>query len=526
MSDPSNSSPVNLEFLRKQAKLLLRHCREGEPASLGRIRAQLPRVPDPIQLADVQHVLAREHGYANWAELKRHGDPLEDFLVAVRGAALNKAKSYLARFSSFAAESIHAACAIGDAEAVRRHLKLDLSLATAEHDRWPPLIYACASPLNRLSSRHSAGINESVKLLLDAGADPNTSPLSDASNPESRVSAVFRAVMGMKLGALIMLRERGADMTDMQRRMAELQKQGDPIWHDVFKDHYLKTLEVRHWMAEQASEVNLKFETADMPAVDPLRFIARETPVFPQGAFEMLRSMLDRGYDPNRLMPSDFATGEGQTLFHSVARIGNGAAAELLLSRGADAGLLNAAGRTPLAVAIRAGNKEFADVLRAHGASDAGFRPIDELLGACLRLDVPEARSVLQKDPKILDRMLRHDFEVMVQCVARNDRERVRLMVHCGFDPAGFGEAGATPLHIASWHGHADMTKMLLEFHVPVNVLDTTYGSSPLSWALHGSRLNIAFLLSRPDAPKEYEPIINALRDSGAAEIPGRPHAN
>jgi len=377
-----------------------------------------------------------------------------------------------------------------------------------------------------LSSRHSAGITECVKLLLDAGVDPNTSTLSDASNPESRVSAAYRAVAGMKMGVWIMLQRAGADMTDMQRRVAEMQKQGDPIWHDVFKDHYLKAPELRHWMAEQASEVNLKFETADMPAVDPLRFIPRETPVFPEGAFQMLRAMLDRGYHPNRLMPSNFATGEGQTLFHSVARIGNAAAAELLLSCGADAGLLNAVGRTPLAVAIRAGNKEFADVLRTHGASDAGLRPIDELLGACLRLDMDDARSVLKKDPNILDRMLREDFEVMVQCVARNERARVRTMVQCGFDPAGFGEAGATPLHIAAWHGHANMAKMLLQFHVPVNALDTTYDSSPLSWALHGSRLNIAFLLSRPDAPKEYEPIINALREAGGTEIPGGSHAN
>jgi hypothetical protein len=133
MSNPSNPSSINLEFLRKQAKLLLKQCRENDPAALGRIRAQLDRLPDPIKLADVQHALAHEHG------------------------------------------------------------------------GWPPLIYACASPLNRLSSRHSAGITESVKLLLDAGADPNTFTLSDPSNPESRVSAAYRAVVGMKIGVLFTL---------------------------------------------------------------------------------------------------------------------------------------------------------------------------------------------------------------------------------------------------------------------------------------------------------------------------------
>jgi ankyrin repeat protein len=119
-----------------------------------------------------------------------------------------------------------------------------------------------------------------------------------------------------------------------------------------------------------------------------MRFIPRETPIFSEGALEMLRAILERGYAPNRGMPSDRRIGERQTLLHSLARIGNGAAAELLLSYGADSGLLNNDGRAALAVAIRAGNKEFADVLRAHGGSDTGSRPIDELLGACLRLDV------------------------------------------------------------------------------------------------------------------------------------------
>src|SRR6267143_5640206 len=114
MSNPSDRSlKINLEFLRKEAKALLKQCREGNAAALGRIRAQLSRLPEQIKLADVQHVLARELGYANWAELKQHDDPLEEFLEAIRSASLQQAKKYLAQFSKMAQESIHAACAIG-----------------------------------------------------------------------------------------------------------------------------------------------------------------------------------------------------------------------------------------------------------------------------------------------------------------------------------------------------------------------------------------------------------------------------
>jgi len=79
----SDQSTVNLEHLRKDAKSLLKRCRSGDPEALVRIRAQLPHLANvdktragvEIKLADVQHVLARELGFANWGNLKRRLDP-------------------------------------------------------------------------------------------------------------------------------------------------------------------------------------------------------------------------------------------------------------------------------------------------------------------------------------------------------------------------------------------------------------------------------------------------------------------
>ena len=77
------SSPIiNLEFLRKEAKSLLRRCRSGNHQGLERVRAELPRFAEltderaafEIRLADVHHALARERGYVSWAELKRAND--------------------------------------------------------------------------------------------------------------------------------------------------------------------------------------------------------------------------------------------------------------------------------------------------------------------------------------------------------------------------------------------------------------------------------------------------------------------
>src|SRR5262245_28983798 len=96
----------NLERLRKEAKALLKQIRAGDVAAMDRIRAHLSvlstfdtaQLVRRIKLADVHHALAREHGYLNWAELKRHDAPLERFLTAVRSGALKTAQRELATF--------------------------------------------------------------------------------------------------------------------------------------------------------------------------------------------------------------------------------------------------------------------------------------------------------------------------------------------------------------------------------------------------------------------------------------------
>ena len=94
------SRSLNLEFLRKQAKTILKQCREANPVAIDRVRSRLPRlamwtdeqIPAQIQLADVHQALACENGYANWGELKRYDAPLARFLAAVRGGASREAQ--------------------------------------------------------------------------------------------------------------------------------------------------------------------------------------------------------------------------------------------------------------------------------------------------------------------------------------------------------------------------------------------------------------------------------------------------
>src|SRR4051812_25344482 len=69
----------NLEHLKSQAKDLLDAHRRGEPEAMSRIRAAVPAFASksnadiarmPFALHDAQSAIAREYGFASWAELR------------------------------------------------------------------------------------------------------------------------------------------------------------------------------------------------------------------------------------------------------------------------------------------------------------------------------------------------------------------------------------------------------------------------------------------------------------------------
>lgn len=65
----------DLKLLNDQARKLLRDCRQGNAPALARFYLfdSLPDTVNP-RLTDVQHVIAREYGYASWPKLKQHMD--------------------------------------------------------------------------------------------------------------------------------------------------------------------------------------------------------------------------------------------------------------------------------------------------------------------------------------------------------------------------------------------------------------------------------------------------------------------
>jgi len=59
----------SLDSLRKQAKRLARDAAAGNAAAVARVHAQLPRARLPLTNRDAQLVVAREYGFAGWADL-------------------------------------------------------------------------------------------------------------------------------------------------------------------------------------------------------------------------------------------------------------------------------------------------------------------------------------------------------------------------------------------------------------------------------------------------------------------------
>ncbi len=500
------SRSLNLEFLRKQAKSILKQCREENLVVIERVRPHLPRlaVQDAgqfarqIQLADIHQALARENGYPSWGDLKRHDAPLARFLTAVRGGALKTAQTELQRSPAILEESIHAACAIGHADVVRHNLDASPTLLDAEEAGWPPLVYACASPFHQLSERHAAGIAECVTLLLDRGADPN------------KLSPIRRALLAGNRSASLVLYQRGVNpaavsvSNDTSHKEAFWGIPEDPARLDQTLAMLFEDSESVQEINRRMAEVNARWlpKSAANEPLSPKDFYA---PIYPANQdFNVViwQLLIKKGIQPDW---SD--TSHDSPLHHLAQWDGDPVMAEFFVKNGADPDLPRADGKTPYFLAVRFGNLPVASVLKAHGAQPDGIRPADELIGASRRMDSPAAWSIIRNHPEVLRSLNEEDYEVLVQSAAHGRVDVVKLMLEVGVNPDGFGESGATALHAAAWHGHPEIVRLLLESGAHVQLRDAMFGCSPLESAIHGSKHGRA-------AAEEYEAIFRLLRSA------------
>jgi cytohesin len=198
--------------------------------------------------------------------------------------------------------------------------------------------------------------------------------------------------------------------------------------------------------------------------------------------------------------------GEAETLLHKAASMGQARVVQFLLEGGAEVGVRNKSGSTPLHLAARLGRREIVLLLLggkadpnsdsqgqtpAHLAAGEGYKAVVETL-----LDAggnPNAKDSAGKTP--------------LHWAAEKDRKAVvELLLAKGArvnEPDGSGQ---TALHVAAGLGNVNLLSILLDAGADLEA-KTNSGMTPLAVAVNGGNLTtVRTLLARKANPNvEYE---------------------
>ena len=96
-------------------------------------------------------------------------------------------------------------------------------------------------------------------------------------------------------------------------------------------------------------------------------------------------------------------------------------------------------------------------------------------------------------------------------------------MISAGADLEAQGLDCGTPLHQAAWFGQPDNARLLIDAGAPLDIFDATHESSPIGWAVHGSRYS-GGAEERQDA---YVALVRMLLAAGSSlHYPGEPQTD
>lgn len=224
---------------------------------------------------------------------------------------------------------------------------------------------------------------------------------------------------------------------------------------------------------------------------------------------EILRRLLADGADPDAY---DETTGEAP--LHVAARRRRFSAVEILLANGAGINAVSAGGKTAYAHAIRRGFDEIAALLRSRGA-DGTLNAADRLAVALVNGRVDDARKILAVHPDAARTGNPEEDRLLADLAGRKESPAVALLIRSGADLAAPGLDAGTPLHQAAWFGQPANARLLIAAGAPLDVFDAVHHSSPLGWAVHGSRYS-GGAEARQD---QYVELVNMLLTAGSSLI-------
>jgi hypothetical protein len=436
----------SLEYLKKQAKELQRTRPQGK-------------------LADAQHALAKEYGFASWAKLKEH----------VHSLGFTPAQAF------------KAAVCDSDAARVKQILERHPELRATINDPLPDYGFG----LNALYAAVQRSDRATIDVLLNAGANINQRSdwwagsfgVMDDCDPSLvdflvARGAVVDAHAASRLGMMPKLRELvEADPNLVHARGGDGQT---PL-------HFAGTVEVAEFLLSHGADIDERdIDHESTPAQYMLR--AEQKRHYPHDRQDVARYLVSKGCYTDILMAS--ALGDmklvRQHLEQDPKCIRMSVSKEWFPMKNPRAGgtiyiWQLGAHRTAHSVARDFGHEDVYQFLLKHTPEDL------KLALACELGDDAAFHEFLARNPDAAKNLFEADVQKLPNAAQTNNTNAVRLMLQAGWPVDTQGEYGATALHWAGFHGNAEMARVILRFHPTLELQSREYASSALSWAFYGS---------------------------------------
>jgi ankyrin repeat protein len=525
---PELPAHPSLEQYKKQAKELVRAVAARNLDALDTLRRWHPRfrkaaddqIP-AIALADAQLVLARSHSFPSWPKFAAHLETLStlraledpstpasvrdpealflEFASVERhgwhgSGSLQQAELIRSRYPRVATASIYSAAVLADEPTLRAFLARDPALATAKGGphSWDPLTWLCFSRYLRLDPSRSGAFTACGRLLLDAGADPNTGWMEtlDEDPPRDFLESVLYAAAGLARhpGLTQLLLERGADPNDEET-----------CYHapETYDNTVVKIL-IDSGRCNERSLAWLAARKADWHDEKGLLLA------------------LDGGANPN------YMTQWSHTPFqHSIRRDNGLIMIRMFLDHGADPYLRN-----------RDNNRNAFQMSAYHGRGDIlaelehrSFTPnydgstpaLDSLVAACALADLARARALTAAAPDLQSKLLQIGGTLLALFAGVGNLDGVRALLDLGIpvdalwpdgDPYFGMPRNATALHNAAWRANHDVVRELIARGADVHLTDSR-GQTPLQLAVRACTNSYWMRRRQPDS-------VAALLQAGA----------
>ena len=463
----------SLEYLRKQAKQLQRTTSQGK-------------------LADAQHALAREYGFADWAKLK----------------------SYVITLGLPPAEALTAAIRDQGAQRVRElleshpELRAKINEPLANYGFGQHALFAAVQRSDRAT----------IEVLLDAGANIHKRTESWAGG--------FGVLDDCDPGLVDFLVERGAVIDahaaarlGMISKLTELVAADENVVHakggaGQTPLHFASTVEIAQFLLDHGAEIDaLDVDHESTPAQYMLRVEQKRH--YPRDRQDVARYLVSRGCRTDLLMAT--ALGDVNLVRHHLdtdpACIRMSVSEAWFPMKDPRAGGtiyigMLGANRTAHVVARDFGHEQVFELLMERTPEDL------KLALACELGDEITFQDYLARNPDATKTLSDAERRKLPAAAQSNNTKAVQLMLEAGWPVNTPGEMGATALHWAGFNGNAEMTRDILRFHPDLETKSQEYTGTALSWALYAS--GNGWHRNTGD----FVGTVRALLDAGAALTP------